>query len=65
MTSEHFVFTLRAAKAAMRAYAALPTDDLFQLALEAVRTHDNAKRAYLAHLAATQGQLPLHPKTDT
>lgn len=46
---ERFLFTLNAAKAAMRAYASAPSDQLFVLACEAVRDHQEARATFLEH----------------
>lgn len=59
--AQAFIRTLRECKAAMRAWTACSTDDLFQVALEAFRAHDKAKAAFLASLANKGGQAPSTP----
>lgn len=60
-----FINAVREVKAAARAFTGLPTDDLFQLILEAVRRHDKAKAAFLASLEPSNPGTPRTPTTAT
>lgn len=52
---ERYLLTLRAAKAALVAYAHAPSDQTFVLACEAVNDHQKARRAFLKDMT------PQHP----
>lgn len=62
---KRYLFTLNAAKAAFRAYAAGPSDQTFVLACEAVNDHQDARERFLEVYKKGSQIDPFKTPTDT
>lgn len=63
--TERYLFTLRAAEAALKAYAAAPSYQTFLLACEAVNDHQDAHKRFVEVYSKGSNPDPFETPADT